>query len=108
MNAGAISELSSQVICSGFAKSPPGATRNRSELGRRFLSVIDPARVDANTMVPSGANTGSKLCTRTSFDVLPPSVVSLRQVPVPPPSITYRFRPSDAPARAAKISCVPS
>jgi hypothetical protein len=61
MNAGEISELSRNVICSGFEKSRPGPTRYRFELGCAVYSVHEPARVDANTTLPSGAKTGSKL-----------------------------------------------
>ena len=105
MNAGDSSELSRKVICWGFEKSSAGPTRKRSALGRKFLSVSVPARVDANTTLPSGANTGSKLCTRTLGVpiIRPASLVSRLQVPAPTSS-SHRSRPVAAPTRAAKMS----
>src|SRR6266496_1075509 len=107
MNAGEISELSRNVICSGFEKSRSGLTRYRFELGCAVYNVHDPARVDANTTLPSGAKTGSKLCTRTLLARRPPSLVSWRQVP-PATSSSQRSRPLVALGRAAKITLVPS
>ena len=60
-------------------------------------------------MVLSGANTGSKLCTRTlvPLTIRPASLVSLVQVP-PATSSIQRSSPLAAPGRAAKTTLVAS
>ncbi len=109
MKAGLISELSRNVICSGFEKSRVGPTRNRSALGWKVFSVRVPARVDANTTLPSGANAGSKLWTLTPAPptVRPLSLVSWVQRPAATSSI-QRSSPDEAPTRAANTTFVPS